>query len=419
MPAMILCLCLATCVSIAMADEPYWPRFTGPDGTNVSKDQGLLNSWPEGGPELVWKTNGIGDGFATVTLADGRIFTAGNIDDKMMVTAMDLDGKILWQKPNGAAYKRSYAGARGTPTIDGDRVYHESPTGQVTCFNAADGKEIWTKNILKDFGAKNITWALAESVLVDGDHLIVTPGGPQTAVVALDKKTGDVVWKSGPSVNEGGKADLANYATATLAKFGKTRIILTMSQKALIGVNADTGKLLFRFPHETKYFINATKPVYHDGQICISSGYGTIGTVMLKLKGQGDKISVEKIGVSEDLDNQHGGLVLYDGYIYGSSHKFNDGAWICLNWKNGKTMYTEKGIGQGSLTVADGKLYLFAEKRRKVALVKATPKGYEEISQFTLPNLGEGTTWAYPVVVGGRLYLRHGDYLFAYDVRGK
>lgn len=418
-PTLIVLLGFVVSISSTCAEEPFWPRFAGPDGTNLSKDKGLLASWPKEGPELVWKINGIGDGYASVTLADGRIFTAGNIDKKMVVTALDLDGKILWQKPNGKAYTRSYPGSRGTPTIDGDRVYHESPTGQVTCFDAATGKQVWTKNILEEFGAKNIAWALAESVLVDGDNLIVTPGGPKAAVVALDKKNGRVVWKSEPSVDEEGKADLSNYATATLAEYKGVRLILAMTQKALIGVNADTGKLLFRFPHETKYFINATKPVYHNGQICISSGYGSIGTVMLKLKVQGKNVSVEKIGVSEELDNQHGGLVLYKGYLYGSSHKFNRGSWVCLDWKTGKMIYKEKGIRQGSLTVADGKLYLLSEKKRKVALVEATPKGYEEISQFVLPDHGEGPTWAYPVVVGGRLYIRHGDYLYAYDVRGK
>ena len=290
-----ICVGLAAFAPSLFADEPFWPRFHGPDGTNISKDTGLLKSWPEDGPKLLWTLDGIGEGFASVTIADGRIFTAGNIGDNMVVTALDPNGKILWQQPNGPAYTQSYPGARGTPTIDGDYIYHENPTGDVTCFEAATGKKVWTVNILEKFGAENITWALAESVLIDGDNAIVAPCGPNTAVVALNKKTGDLVWKSEPSVSEDGKADVAGYATATLAEYKGVRMILTMTSDAFIGVDADSGKFLFRFPHETSYKVNATKPVYHDGQVCISSGYGTTGTVMLKLNVDGKKVTVEKV----------------------------------------------------------------------------------------------------------------------------
>lgn len=420
-PTLVVLVSFVFISSYTVADDkkPFWPRFSGPDGTNVSKDTGLLKSWPKEGPKLVWTTEGIGSGYASVTLADGRIFTAGNVGDDMKVTALDLNGNILWQKPNGPAYTRSFNGSRGTPTIDGDRVYHENPIGDVACFDTATGEKIWAVNILKKFGARNIKWALAESVLVDGNNVIVTPGGPKTAVVALNKKTGKVVWKSEPSIDEEGKADLAGYATATLAKYKGLRIILTMTENALIGVDADRGKLLFRFPHETKYKVNATKPIYHNGFICISSGYATTGTVMLQLNVKGKTASVKQVGESIDLDNQHGGLILYKGYIYGSGHKFNRGAWVCLDWKTGDTKYTDRGIGQGSLTVAEGMLYTLAEKRRKMALVKATPKSYEIVSQFVLPDKGEDPTWAYPVVVGGRLYVRHGNFLFAYNVQAK
>lgn len=405
--------------SYALADTPFWPRFQGPDGTNISKDKGLLKSWPEGGPKLIWKIEGIGEGFASLTFAEGRMFTAGNIGDNMVVTALDLDGKILWQAPNGASFTQSYPGSRGTPTIDGDRVYHENPIGDVTCFDAATGKKIWSVNILEKFGSENITWALAESVLIDGDHAIVAPCGPNTAVVALDKMTGETVWQSEPAVAEDGKADLAGYATATLAEYKGIRMILTMTADALIGVDADSGKLLFRFPHETQYKVNATKPVYRDGHVCISSGYGTTGTVMVKLNVQGKRVTPEQVWASRELDNQHGGLIYYDGYVYGSAQKFNRGAWVCLDWKTGEAKYIEKGVGQGSATLADGMLYTLAEKKRTIGLVKATPEGHEVTSKFVLPEGGEGLTWAYPVVLDGRLYVRHGNFLYVYDVSEK
>ena len=250
-------------------------------------------------------------------------------------------------------------------------------------------------------------------MLIDGSRLICCPGGPKTAVVALDKRTGRTIWQS-PSAG----GDLVGYATPTLAEYRGLRMILTMTLKAVIGVNADNGDLLFRFEHPTKYDVNATMPLYHDGHVFISSGYGTTGSTLLKLDVRGKKATVTKVWNSRDLDNHHGGVILLDGYLYGAAHNFNRGKWICLDWKTGEMKYAEKGVGKGSATCAEGMLYTMSE-RRDVGLVKATPAGHEVISQFKLPSGGEGPTWAHPVVRGGRLYLRHGDFLYAYDVRDK
>jgi len=408
-----LCLaCLLGMASTALAAEPaFWPRFHGPRGDNISTDTGLLKEWPKDGPRLVWTAKDLGTGYAGVTLADGQIYTAGTLDDKTMVTAMDTDGKILWQAANGEAWTRDFPGARGTPTLDGPRVYHESPVGRVACFDARTGREVWAVDLVKTFGAELPQWAMAESVLVDGDRLICCPGGPDTAVVALDKLTGKTVWRS-PSA----AGDTIGYATATLAECDGLRIILTMTLKALIGVNADTGELLFRYEHPTKYEVNALKPIYHDGHVFISSGYGTTGSVLLKINVQGTKASVTKVWGSRELDNHHGGVVLLDGYLYGAAHNFNGGKWICLDWKTGDMKYAERGVGKGSLTAADGMLYTMSE-RRDVGLVPADPSAHKLAGRFKLPSGGEGPTWAHPVVCGGRLYLRHGDHLYCYDVR--
>lgn len=384
-----------------------------PKGDNISTDTGLLKQWPEGGPKLTWTAEGIGHGFSGVTLADGLIFTAGNIDEKTVITALDLSGNIQWQVENGKAWTGGPAGTRGTPTIDGDRLYHESPHGDLVCLQAKTGRKIWGLNILKEFGSKNITWALAESVLIDGDRLICCPGGPNTAVVALDKMTGKTVWQS-PSAS----GDPPCYASPTLAECRGLRMILTMTSKALIGVNADGGDLLFRYPHKTAYDVNALKPIYHDGQIFISSGYGTTGSVMVKLSVDGRKATVEKVWGSRELDNHHNGVILLDGSLYGSAHKFNNSKWICLDWKTGEMKYAERGVGKGSPTCAEGMLYTLSEKR-DMGLVQATPDGHEVISEFKTPSGPEGPTWAHPVVCGGRLYIRHSDKLYAYDVRAE
>jgi outer membrane protein assembly factor BamB len=225
--------------------------------------------------------------------------------------------------------------------------------------------------------------------------------------------TGKTVWKS-PNVN----GEEACYASPVLCEQDGLRIVLTMSNKSLVAVNADTGDVLFSYPNPTKYDVNATSPIYHDGHIFVSSGYGTTGSTLFKLTVKGQRASVEKVWNSRELDNQHGGVVLYKGYLYGSAHKFNDGSWICLDWNSGEMQYAVEGVGQGALTLADGMLYMLSE-REKVGLAKATPDGLKLTGQFKLPKGGKGKSWAHPVVCGGRLYLRHGDFLYAYDVSGE
>ena len=396
--------------SVVGAQQPYWPRFHGPNENNISSDKGLLQQWPKGGPPLVWTAKDIGEGYAGVTLAHGLIYTAGNIDNKMVITALTLGGKVKWQVPNGEAYKKSYPGSRGTPTIDGDRLYHESPNGDLICLNAITGRKIWSENILKKFKGKQVRWALAESVLIDGEHVICCPGGSKTAMVALNKRSGKTVWQS-PAA----EGDLAGYASPMLIEQDGLRIILTMTDKALIGVNADSGQLLFRYAHPTKYDVNAMMPLYHKSRILISSGYGTTGTESLKLTVRGKKASVEKVWAKNQLDNHHGGIVLYKKFIYGAGHNSGKGKWMCLSWNTGRIMWAAKGVGKGSITCADGMLYTMSETRN-VGLVRPTPEKYELISEFEIPRGGKGKSWAHPVVCGGRLYIRHGNFLYAYNV---
>lgn len=391
--------------SVSSANWPFWPRFHGNDGHNRSSETGLLRQWPSEGPKLLWSAKGIGHGYSSVSLAEGLIFTAGNIKNQTVVTALDLQGNIRWQQANGPAWTGQYPGTRGTPTYDEGRVYHESPLGELICLQAATGKPLWQRNILKDFEGKLPTWALAESVLIDGNRLICCPGGKKAAVVALDKYTGRLVWAS-PSAG-----CQASYASASLAVHQGVRMILTMNQKGLLAVDAQTGQILFDYPHKTAWDVNAFTPIYYEGYIFFSTGYRA-GSVLLKVIKEGKKLRVEKVWDSKDLDNHHGGVVLVDGFLYGSAY---GGPFVCLEWKTGKTQWKDRKVAKGSLTYADGMLYCLSE-RRQVALVRPNPKQLEVVSQFTLPSGGEGPSWAHPVVCGGRLYLRHDDTLFAYDI---
>lgn len=413
-PSKVVALALISgifCVpgSMRAANAPSWPQFHGPTGDNISLDTGLLKKWPEGGPELIWTADGIGEGFASVTLSGGLIYTAGNIEEKTVVTALDLSGAIAWQAEAGAAWTKSHPGTRSTPTIDGDRVYYENPHGDVFCFHAKTGQEIWQRNILTDFAGKNIKWALAESVIVDGNRVICAPFGQKASVVALDKRTGKTVWAAPPT------AGPAGYATATIVEYKGLRMILTMSGKALVGVNAENGAGLFRYEHLTKYDVNVLTPIFIDGNVFISSGYGA-GSEMVKLTFGRGKITAERAWESKEMDNHHGGVVLVDGYLYGTS---NRGNWVCYDPKNGDVKYSEKGTGKGSLTVAEGMLYTLSEKTHVVGLVKATPDAHEIVSQFTIPDGAKDPSWAHPVVCGGRLYIRYRDRLLAYDVAAK
>jgi outer membrane protein assembly factor BamB len=336
------------------------------------------------------------------------IYTAGSIDKDTVITALNPNGKVLWQVKNGKGWTGDRPGTRATPTIDGDRLFHQSPVGSLICLKARTADRIWQFNVLDKFQSKTTTWALAESLLVDGDHLISCPGGPQTCMVALNKKTGSVVWKA-PSTGE-----LAGYASPTLAEHQGLRIIMTLTSKGMIGVNADTGALLWHVKHESYADENVMMPIYHDGHVFISTL--SAGSVKWKINVKDGKVSLEEIWRTKELDNHHGGVLLLDGNLYGTSTVRNRNLWVCLDWETGQNKHTDKSVGKGSLTYADGMLYTLSENG-VMGLVQPTPAGHELVSSFRIPKGGKGNSWAHPVVCGGRLYIRHGDFLYAYSVR--
>jgi outer membrane protein assembly factor BamB len=393
----------------AAAADPSWPRFHGPQGDNTSRETGLAAQWPEQGPRLVWTARGIGRGFAGVTIAGGRIYTAGDVGNELVIFALDMDGRIQWRAVNGAAWKESGpTGARATPTIDGQRLYHENAHDQVVCLDARTGRKVWGVDLAAQLRGQRDGFGRAESLLIDGGRVICCPGGA-TAVAALDKHTGRTVWKS-PTAGEP-----AGYASPILAECRGLRMILTMASRSLVGVDADNGRLLWRFEHYSpRYVANCVSPIYHDGRIFISGGYG-VGSVLLAIDLKGAKPALEPVWRVKDLDNRHGGVILLEGRAYGASHFSKHGQWLSLDWKTGRTLHAERGVGEGSLTCAGGLLYTLSESRN-LGLVQPTSAGFRLISRFTIPEGGEGPSWAHPVVCGRRLYIRHGEFLYAYDV---
>ena len=410
--AAVIVACVIAAAGVAASDSvPYWPQFHGPNRNSISEEKSLLQKWPEGGPGLVWTAKGLGHGFSTVSIADGSIYTAGNIGDDTIITALDLGGAIRWQVKNGKAWTTApaYPGTRGTPTVNDGRVYHESPHGNVICLDAKTGETVWELNILDAFNAKNIRWALAESLLIDGDNVICNPGGPQASLVALNKHTGAVVWKA-PSTNEA-----AGYASPILFEHEGLRIIAALTSRSIIGVNADTGQLLWQIDHESYTDQNTLMPIFHEGELFVSTIRSNSAKWKVRVENGG--ASLEEVWRTEDFDNHHGGVVLVKGNIYGTSTSRNRNKWICLDWETGEIEHMDQGVGKGSCMYADGMLYTLGENGT-MGLVRPTASGHETVSTFSIPEGGEGKSWAHPVVTGGRLYIRHGAFLYSYDVRG-
>ncbi len=400
-------LMAAVALTTVEATASDWPQFHGPRRDNVSDETGLLKQWPAEGPKLLWTATGIGEGFSSVAVADGLLYITGNVGPDTLISALGLDGKVLWTARNGPADKHSYPGTRSTPTIDGDRVYHENSDGDLVCLEAKTGKPRWSLNILGKFGGQSPKWGLAESPLVDGDRLICTPGGTNASMVALNKLNGETFWICSVSTEKPG------YASPVAFDYGGFRQIVTMMEKSVVGVRADTGKLLWRAPHVAYADETVSTPLFHDRYVFVST-LPPGSSQCLELSADAQGINVKRAWHSLALNNHHGGVVLVDGHVYGSDLL---GKWVCLELRSGRVVYKTVGVGKGSLTCADGMLYTVGEKGGTVGLVKATPEGHTVISRFRLPPGGSGPVWAHPVVCGGRLYLRHGNSLYCYDVK--
>jgi len=415
----------------ALVAESSWTIFHGPNRDNVSPETGLLKSWKEGGPPLLWKAPTIGStefpGYASVTVAEGRVFTAGNFktgetdqDARAYVYALDeKTGTEIWHYNNGPAWttRDKFPGERSTPTIDGDKVYAFSAVGRIACLEAATGKEIWARDLRAEYDIELPNWAFAESPFIDGNKVIIWTGGPKAAVVAMNKMTGETLWTT-PSIEQTG-----NYASMSAFNHGGQRVYVSMSQKGVLAVNGETGKQLFAVPHETSWDVMATTPYFFDGKLFVTSGYGT-GAKLYRLDVSGETITPALIWENKDFDNQHGGVVIKDGYAYFATHRYEGGRnWMCIKLEDGSVAWKNPGIFMGSLTSADGMLYCMSEKEGEVALVKATPEKYEETGRFSLPSQdeggGAGMYWAHPVVINKKLFLRHGNFLYCYDVAEK
>lgn len=391
--------------SLFAADVYQW---RGPNRDGIYHEENLLKEWPEEGPRLLWKYEGLGKGHSTVAVVKGRIFTTGMIDSTGYIFAFDLNGSLLWKKPYGREWTVNYPGSRSTPTIVDGRLYLLSSFGKLLCLNAEDGDEYWSLDTFEQFGARQIKWGITESLLVDEEHVYCTPGGIDANVVALDRFTGKTIWTSR------GNGEPSAYCSPILVRHGKKKLIVTMTAESVLGIDAETGECYWHLPQHQRNKIHANSPVYRDGYIlCSSSSDKTehSGTALFKLSEDGTQI--ELVWRNQEVQNLMGGVIVAGGSIYGSNYR--RGGWKCLDWQTGAIRYTTEDFGLGAVVSADGLFYCYSEKG-DLGLVRADEQSFEVISKFKITE-GEGVHWAHPVISDGRLYVRHGDVLLVYSVQ--
>jgi outer membrane protein assembly factor BamB len=396
-------------ISTTLAAQPPafdWPQWQGPDRTGLSKETGLLQQWPAAGPPLVWSISGLGAGYGSLAIRGDRIFVQGQTSAGSAVLSLNrADGKLIWTKTVGKGVGNDRGpGPRGTPTLDADRLYALTENGDLACLNAATGAPIWQRNILADFGGRQISWLISESPLVDGNNVIVTPGGPRAGIVALDKMTGKNVWASQQLSDEAG------YASPIAADVQGVRVIMTLTSRGGVGVRASDGKLMWHHPSVANGTANVATPIFSDNKVFYTSNYGT-GAALLGLTAQGGEVKAQQIYFTREMQNHHGGLVLVNGYLYG----FHNSILTCLDFATGRMQWRDRSVGKGTVIYADGRLYIQGEDN-VVGLVEANPAAYKETGRFRTRDQGF-PSWAHPVVSGGRLYIRDQGTLSAYNVK--
>lgn len=413
--SIFLVLSLSTCLLKAQ-DISEWREE---NRTGVSAETGLMKSWPAGGPRLLWSNLELFSGYSSVSFGNGLIYTTGMNGQNDILYALDMNGKIKWQTIMGRAWNESNPESRATPTVEGNMVYTCSGYGDIACFDGTSGKIIWSYKASEMNKGTYGRWGIAESLIIDGDKIYFSPGGPETMTIALNKKTGTQIWKSA-SLN-----DKPGYVSPILVQYAGFKTIINVSLGHIYAVNAKNGEILWSVQHQLSSdpglrrfdLIKCTTPLFDNGMVYVTGGYDT-GGMMVKIAADGKSASV--VWTDSTLDDHHGGVVLLDGYIYGSNWINNgNGNWCCIEWKTGKKMWEEKWNNKGSLIAAEGMLYVYDEKNGNVGLVRATPEKFDLVSSFKVTQGNMGPFWAHPVIHNEVLYLRHNNALMAYDIKAK
>jgi outer membrane protein assembly factor BamB len=404
-------LSFASIVAPASAAKFEWPQWQGPTRNCLTTETGLLKAWPEEGPKRLWMVENLGAGYSGPAVVNGRIYITGERDDTCYLIALDENtGSEIWATPLGPGLKNDWGdGPRGTPTVDGDFIYAMSGKGKLGCFRAKDGSEVWSTS-MTELGGKEPTWGFCESVLVDGDKVVCTPGGDQGAIAALDKKTGNVLWRSA-ELNDG-----AQYASISRAMFHGQPQYVQLFTSRVAGVSPDDGRLLWQADWPGGKVAVIPTPIIGDSQIFVTSGYGA-GCMLVQISDQNE---ATKVYENHEMKNHHGGVIRIGDYVYGHS----DGVgWMCVDWATGEKKWREREkLTKGAIAYADGMFYLLGEEDGTVVLIDASPEGWQEHGRFSLAPLStirkdKSHIWTHPVIVDGKLFLRDQDHFYCYDVK--
>lgn len=424
---------LTTSALLTAAD---WPQWRGPDRTGISTETGLLQQWPKDGPKLLWKTTGVGGGYSTPSIVGNRLYVlgaknlkaggggkgkgkaggapGGSVAESLFCLDLSRDGTLIWSTDFGTT-TRSYPGPRSSPTVDGDRVYALSSNGSLACFNAADGKIVWKKSLTDDFSGRYGNWNYAESPLIDGDRLICTPGGTTATMVCLKKTDGSLIWKGVVSGVKDGKmpGTTAGYSSVIAANVAGTKTYVQLIQGGVVGLDAQTGKMLWHYNNPASTGANIATPLVKGDSVFAASSYGN-GGGRADVSKMGESFEAKEKFFLSSFQNHHGGMVLVNGFIYGTGGQ----SLMCINFDTGKVEWTARGVGKGSVTYADGLIFHRGESG-EMAIVEATPKEYKEKGRFKQSDRSTAAAWPHPVVCDGKLYLRDWDGLLCFDVKNK
>jgi len=399
----LLLVLLFSAFSVFSQDNSYW---RGPERNGVYPETGLLEEWPENGPELLWHFDGLGPGHGSVACANSLIYVGGVENEDGFVIAFDYDGNIVWKNEYGKEWMESYDGIRTTPTIVGDKLYILSGYGMLSCMNSLTGEFIWQVGVLEKYAGENLKWGITENLLIYDDKVICTPGGEEYNVIALDRFTGELIWSCI------GKGEISAYGSPALIEHKGREIVVNHSKNSILGIDAADGTLLWTYDQPNKWDVHANTPIYMDGKLYVVTGYGK-GGVMLELNE--DASEVTEVWTDKNLDNKLGGVVVLEGRIYGSGDFKRK--WACLDWESGEELYSTKELKKGNIIAAEDLLYWYSQSG-DVALVKAEEDSFNIISQFEVPY-GKDQHWAHSVINNKKLFIRHGTSLMVYDIAKK
>ncbi len=391
------------CLNLTAQDVAQW-RGINRDG--IYKETGLMKKWPQPGPEMIWHYDELGEGYSSAAVTSAAVYTTGMNNGTGYVFSLDHNGKLLWKKDYGKEWDESHAGARSTPLIIRDKLYIMSAYGKLTCMNTANGQTIWSVDFMNQYDARNLRWGITENLVHDGNILYCSPGGQDANVVALDRNTGKIIWKSK------GSGEKSGYNSPVIVNLPSRKLLVTMMERSIHGFDASNGVLLWKYDHINEYSVHPNVPAYNDGYLYCTIGYG-VGGVMLKLSPDGSKVS--EVWKNAKHDPKIGGFVVLNDKIYGAGDYNRN--FFCLDWKTGEIIFQVNQLAPSNVIANDGLLYVYAE-RGTVNLVEPSGSALNIISSFKVP-LGSGPHWAHLVIKDKRLYVRHGNSLMVYDIAAK